>query len=60
MSEDLQIRCKDKIINAVEKYLTEAADANLDVNKTFIVDSLKDDKRGHGKRKRSNLDMYHW
>lgn len=31
MTEDLQSRCIEKIVNAIEKYLTEGADSNLDV-----------------------------
>jgi len=31
MTPDLIEKCKEKIINAVEKYMTESADANFDV-----------------------------
>ena len=31
MTQDLIEKCKEKIINAVEKHMTEIADANFDV-----------------------------
>ena len=31
MDAEMQEKCKEKIINAVEKYMTEAADSNFDV-----------------------------
>lgn len=37
MSEDLQSRCIEKIVNAIEKYLTEGADSNLDVISFFLI-----------------------
>ena len=35
MDLEMQEKCKEKIINAVEKYMTESADSNYDV-KYFI------------------------
>ena len=36
-------KCKEKIINAVEKYMTESADSNFDVNFLFILDCFEND-----------------
>ena len=37
MDAEMVEKCKEKIINAVEKYMTESADSNFDVNKINII-----------------------
>jgi hypothetical protein len=41
MDAEMVEKCKEKIINAVEKYMTESADANFDIASKMIKEDME-------------------